>query len=151
MDIQKLKDLPADELENVLQEATVVRDQTYYRPMDPAEVSIVENEHSIAAIERSYLEEEIKEAKAEFKARMEPIAGRCSDAIEQLKTKMRKITGDLYILADYDNKMMHTLDNRGNVINSRQMKPEERQLRFPSIPGLKVTPVDNLNDEREAV
>lgn len=134
MDIQKLKDLPIDEIENVLAEATTIDDNiTYYRPMDPTEVSIVQNELSVASIEKSYLEEEIEEAKQGFKERMEPIKERVSEAIAELKTKTRKITGKVYTLADHETNMVHMVDSKGNAINSRQMKPEERQYRLPVI------------------
>lgn len=131
MDIYRLKQLSAEERETILfGESDSSEEMTYQVPMDDEELTITEKELAKQSLAQAYLSEEIKEAKARFKERMDPISDAISEAIAQLKTKQRTITAKVFNIPDHDNRMMHTVDLAGNVLHSRPMKPEERQLRI---------------------
>ncbi len=133
MDIYKLKSLSAEERNTILiGESDHSEEMTYMVPMDDTELAIVKDTLAANSLKKAYLDEEIDEAKAAFKERMEPLKNAISEAINELKTKQRTVTGKVYMIPDFDHKMMHTVDEAGNVLNSRPLKNEERQYRLPS-------------------
>lgn len=131
MDIYKLKKLTQEERNAIFEgEATTSERQTYQIPMNEEELIVTKDELAQTSIQKAYLDEEIRQAKEGFKARMEPLTEKIAESIAQLKTRQREITGTVYQIADFDNKMMHFVDSMGNVLNSRPLKPEERQYRI---------------------
>lgn len=128
MDVYKLKNLPQSERETILiGESATVEEQTYLIPIDEPELSVIKDDLSMASVKKAYIDEEIRQAKEEFKARLEPLVDKISESIESLKSRSKKVTGKVYSLPDFENKMMHAVDSLGNVLNSRPLKPEERQ------------------------
>lgn len=132
MNIYKIKDLPVDERDTLLkgESSEIVENETYIIPMNEVEIAIAKDELTKASVDKSYLEEEIDEARAEFKARMEPLKTKISEAIEQMRTRQRKVVGRVYHMPDHENNMVHVISEHGHVLNSRPMKPEERQMRI---------------------
>jgi len=129
MDIYKLKTLTHEERETVLiGESATVEEQTYLIPIDEPELSVIKDELSQASVKKAYIDEEIKIVKEEFKSRLEPLNEIISSSIDSLKSRSKKVTGKVYSLPDFENKMMHAVDSKGNVLNSRPLKPEERQM-----------------------
>lgn len=131
MDIYKLKKLTQEERNAIFDsESTSSERQTYQVPMNEDELLVTKDELAQTSIQKAYLDEEIRQAKEAFKARMEPLTEKLAESIAQLKTRQREITGTVYQIADFDNKMMHFVDSLGHVLNSRPLKPEERQYRI---------------------
>jgi len=134
MDIYQIKKLSNEERETLLVGESISVDiQTYHIPCDQAELTIVKDELSKASVQRSFIEEEFKTVKESFKERLSPIQEMISESIATLKTGTKTVNGKVYLLPDFENKMMHSIDQAGNVLNSRPMKPEERQFRIEHI------------------
>lgn len=135
MDIYKLKDLSHSDRMNVLEsENTGMEDQTYIKPLTDQEASILKDELVQNFITKGFMDDEFSEMKAEYKEKVDPIKEAISEAIASLKTKTTTQSGKVYKLADFENKMIHFVDVAGNVINSRMMKPEERQFHLTTTP-----------------
>lgn len=127
MDIYKLKDLPPDELETVLAEADSVVEEKYFQPLTQEEMEFFRHQHSDNAITLTMIEHEFKRIADEYKERMKPYRTKVMEALEALRTRQIEKTGKVYLLKDHDTQMVHKIDGRGNVIQSRTMLPEERQ------------------------
>jgi len=134
MNINSLKQLSAsDRLMTLQNESLSIEEQTYTKPLSEDEMTLVKEELATAAIAKSFLEEELRQIKEDFKAKMAPHNSVITDAISSLKTGGKTMTGMLYKLPDYDNKVVYFVDADGNQVSSRMMKPEERQVMIGSL------------------
>lgn len=141
MDIYKLKTLPeADRMLVLSSEAIEVEKGTYMRPLSDDELREFKDDLAKTSIDQAVLLDELGDIKSNFKLKLDPLKFRISECIEAIKTQSLQVTGDQYKLPDYDNKMIHIVDQDGNVILSRPMYPKERQHKFD------FTPLKAVND-----
>lgn len=80
-------------------------------------------ENSIAV---SNLEDELADKKKEFKNKIDPIKLTNRVLQYELKTKKRKVEGQLFHMADQVNSMMEVYDESGELVSSRRLRPEEK-------------------------
>lgn len=133
MDIYKLKDLSAEERQTVLLgEAVSAEEQVYMKTLTPEELHIKREEMSNASILLDQLQADFKVVKDAHKQEITPIALKRRTALEAIRLKAVPITGKVWMIADHDNKMMHSVVDDGSVLGSRPMLPEERQYRMPT-------------------
>ncbi len=130
MDIYQLKNMPDAEREAMLEGETWV-EETYHQPLEPDEMTEYRRVLSQTIIEKSVILDEKKEAMDEFKAQLKPLETQIKATVESIKTRSKQVHGRIYSVSDFDNKMIHSVDPKGNVLGSRPMKPEERQHRLP--------------------
>lgn len=131
MDIYKLKDLSSEERQTVfLGEAVKAEEQQYMKPLTPDELHVRREEMANDSILLNGYEAELKEIKDEYKLKMNPVEKRRDEALEAIRLKAIPITGKVFMLADHDNKMIHSVTEDGSVLGSRPMLPEERQYRI---------------------
>lgn len=77
-------------------------------------------------------EDELKEVKADFKAKMDPLKEDNKKLLKEIKSGRAEEEGDLYYMADHENGMMEVYDESGDMIRSRRLTPDEKQGRlFP--------------------
>jgi hypothetical protein len=131
MDIYKLKDLSTEERRSVLEgESIGEEEQSYMRPLSDQELADMKTEFSSAAIDKAVVEEEFKQVKDQYKSKLKPYNESIVRAMAAIKNRAIWTSGVVFKLPDYDNKMIHIVNADGVVINSRMMKPEERQFRI---------------------
>lgn len=130
MDIYQLKRLPPSERAAIL-EGEKWTEEVYQRPLEDHEVADKERELAQACIKEAKILSEKKEAMDGFKERLKPVEKLIVECIEAVKTRQEDVTGPVYTISDFDNKMVHNLDPLGNVLNSRPMRPDERQYAIP--------------------
>lgn len=129
MNIYDLKKLSAEDRKLVLDEQSYsVEEQDYLRPLEDNEMAILKSELAQACVQKGFIDNEFKEVKQSFKDRLKPISQQIGTAIMMLTSRMKNENGKVYLIPDYDNKMMHTITSDGTVLNSRPLKPEERQF-----------------------
>jgi hypothetical protein len=134
MDIERLKNLSAEDRKAVLEsEAIAVEDGKYEKPLTPDEILFHKDELATHSINQAIILDEFADIKDEFKERMKPIKEKISFAISAIKYKSVQQEGRLYKLADFEDQMIHKVDELGNVITSRKMLPEERQFRIQAM------------------
>lgn len=132
MDIYHLKDLsPAERLSILEGDNAGIEEGNYVKPLDNEETSILQNEMVAVMIKRSMLETEFDQVKKDYKDRIEPLKELIAESLDNLKTRTKQVAGKLYKMIDYDNKAVHFIDVEGNVVNSRMLKPEERNFSLP--------------------
>lgn len=67
-------------------------------------------------------------AKAEHKRTIAPFKKDYETALSNLRHQGETTTGKLYLFADHDNKVMNFYDVHGDLIKSRRLRPDERQM-----------------------
>lgn len=134
MDIERLKSLSEADRKAVLEsEAIAVEEGTYEKPLTQEELSYYKDELAEQSINQAVILDEFAKVKEQFKERLKPVKERLSTAIQAVKYKSITQEGRLYKLADFDDQMIHKVDELGNVISSRKMLPEERQFRIQAL------------------
>lgn len=134
MDIDKLKELSAEDRKSVLEsEAIAVEEGKYEKPLTPDELAYYKDEVADNSIAKQTIDDELKEVKKEFKDRLEPIQARIRESLRNIKFKSQEQEGRIYKMADFENQLIHKVDILGNVIHSRRMLPEERQFKIQAI------------------
>jgi hypothetical protein len=134
MDIDRLKSLSTEDRKAVLEsEAIAVEEGKYTKPLTESEILYFKDQLAEQSINQAIILDEFKKVKESYKDRLEPIAKDISSAIQAIKFKAVEQCGRLYKMADYESKMIHKVDELGNVIHSRQMLPEERQYRMQAL------------------
>lgn len=131
MDVYRLKDLSFEERQTVLLgEAVSGGEQVYLKTLTPEELHIKREDMANSSILLNQYEAEFKEVKEEHKSKVTPVKQRRDEALEAIRLKAVPVTGKVWLLADHDNKMMHSVTDEGYVLGSRPMLPEERQYRI---------------------
>lgn len=129
MELNRLKLLSQAERSSVFETEAIGSEQvTYMKPLTDMEMTIIREELATASIAKALLDDELRQMKDDFKARIEPHATKITEAIESLKNRVQQVTGLLHKFIDYESKTVTMVDEAGNVIDTRMMKPEERQL-----------------------
>lgn len=134
MDVERLKSLTAEDRKSVLEsEAIAIEEGKYEKPLTPDEMLYYKDELAVHSIKQAVIMDEFAEIKKDFKDRLEPIKEKISESIQAIKYKSIQKEGRLYKLADFDDQMIHKVDELGNIIHSRKMLPEERQFRIQAL------------------
>lgn len=134
MNIEHLKNLTNEDRKSVLEsEAIAVEEGKYEKPLTPDELLFYKDELAVHSINQAVIMDEFAEIKKDFKDRLEPIKEKISESIQAIKYKSIQKEGRLYKLADFDDQMIHKVDELGNIIHSRKMLPEERQFRIQAL------------------
>lgn len=82
------------------------------------------------SIDVSKLEDELAEKKKEFKNKIEPIKLVNRGLQKEIKTKKRWVKGQLFHMANHKDSMMETYDETGEMVSSRRLRPDEKQVRM---------------------
>jgi len=134
MDIERLKLLSTEDRKSVLEsEAIAIEEGKYEKPLTPDELLYYKDELAQNSINQAVILDELMEIKDEFKEKLKPIREKISEAILAVKYKSIPKEGRLYKLADFEDQMIHKVDEFGNVIHSRKMLPEEKQFRIQAL------------------
>lgn len=134
MDIERLKNLPPQDLKSVLEsEAIAVEEGKYEKPLTAYEMAFYKDELAVHSINQAIILDEFADVKDEYKEKLKPIKEKISEALQAIKFKSVQKEGRLYKLADFEDQMIHKVDELGNIIHSRKMLPEERQFRIQAL------------------
>jgi hypothetical protein len=134
MDVERLKTLTSEDRKSVLEsEAIAIEEGKYEKPLTPDELLFYKDELAVHSINQAVIMDEFAEIKKDFKDRLEPIKEKISESIQAIKYKSIQKEGRLYKLADFEDQMIHKVDEFGNIIHSRIMLPEERQFRIQAL------------------
>lgn len=134
MDIDRLKSLSELDRKAVLEsEAIAVEEGKYTKPLTADEILYYKDELAENSINQAIILDELTSVKETYKERLKPLKEKISEALQAIKFKSIEKEGRLYKMADFDEQMIHKIDELGNVIHSRKMLPEERQFRLQAI------------------
>lgn len=118
---------PKERIMLLQENASKVEQTTYQKQLTPEELIERRENLSDVCIKLDQAEDEFQEVKDDHKARMTPMKTLRKGLLTQIKTKQTSVTGVLYHLANHDDGMMETYDSDGFLIESRRLRPEEKQ------------------------
>lgn len=108
-------------------EAVSVEEGLYTRNLTDDELLAYKETLAEKSVEQAQILDEFKTVKDSYKEKLKPIAKEISTSLQAIKFKAVDCTGRQYKLADHDEQMIYIVDQKGDVIHSRRMRPEERQ------------------------
>lgn len=104
--------------------------ETYYRPLQPDELATRKDLMAELDIAHGDLAEAKKEAVADFKRKMDPLAERKKNTLTEVRTKQAKEVGEVYTVLYPAERQAAIYDSTGRLVRTRSMTPEERQSRI---------------------
>ncbi len=107
--------------------ALKVEDTTYQKVLSPDELAARREDLADDCIKLNTLEDELKEVKDSYKAKMDPLKAANKIRLTEIKTKQSTTDGILYHIPDHLSGMMETYDADGMLVSSRRLRPEEKQ------------------------
>lgn len=126
-----MPDVTPEERINILRNNADKVEQTDYEKELTEEELIAKREEFVDnSIDVSKLEDELAEKKKEYKNKIEPIKLVNRSLQKEIKTKKRWVKGQLFYMADHVNGMMETWDESGELVSSRRLRPDEKQVRM---------------------
>lgn len=103
---------------------------SYLKDLTDEELDIKRETLTTNCIKVNHLEEELKGIKAGFKAEIDPLKEETRELCRQVETKKEEVKGTLFHFADHEASVMNTYDEAGEFVQSRRLKPEEKQARL---------------------
>lgn len=118
---------PKDRLMQMQQDASKVEQTTYQKVLSPDELAARREDLADTCIKLNTLEDELKEIKDGYTAKMKPLKEANKTRLTEIKTKQTTIDGTLYHIANTEESMMETYDGEGALVSTRRLRPEEKQ------------------------
>lgn len=129
-----MPELPSEERINVLRNNADKIEQTTYEKELTEEELIAKREQFVDnSIAVSKLEDELSEKKKEFKSKIDPLKLINRSLQYEVKTKKSEVKGTLFHMANHDSGYMETYDEAGELVSSRRLRPDEKQIRMTVI------------------
>jgi len=126
-----MPELSPEERINVLRNnADKIETTTYEKELTTEELDAKREEFVDNSISVSKLEDELAEKKKEYKNKIEPIKLVNRMLQHEVKTKKKEVKGQLFHMANHTDSMMETYDETGELVSSRRLRPDERQVRM---------------------
>lgn len=116
------------ELKDILQtNAQKITEGEYYRKLSDEEIERRREMHTESCIKIADLESKKKLAVEHFKGKIKPLTEENHIILDQIKTKQIKADGILYEIANYDDEVMETYNEKGEFISHRKMREDEKR------------------------
>lgn len=126
-----MPDVSPEERLNILKNNADKIEETPYEKELTEEELIAKREQFVDnSIAVSKLEDELAEKKKEFKNKIEPLKLVNRGLQYEVKTGKKAAKGFLFHMADHTNGYMETYDETGELVSSRRLRPDEKQVRM---------------------
>lgn len=99
----------------------------YMKPFSPDEMETMKDRLSKVVIDINDIDEEKKAANDEFKLRKKPLETEKQSLLENIKNKSEYVVENCYKFIDHDEGMVGMYNGEGELIESRPIRPDERQ------------------------
>lgn len=95
-----------------------------------SEEQLIEKKDALARqdIELFKLEEQKKEMTADFNQKIKNVKTSRNRNLNEIRTGVEEVTEDVYLIDDQEERKMNYYNDEGDLIFSRPLKQEERQL-----------------------
>lgn len=124
---------PLDRIHNLEAMAYSIEEGTYLKHLSSEELEIKREALTDNVIKAADLEEKKKAYVDSIKAELKPLSIERRSLMATLKTKHEEVEGKIYHVDDQDEGVMNSFNENGEFINSRRLRPEERQTTIFSI------------------
>lgn len=102
----------------------------YMKSFTEEEILSMKDDLAEVSIDINEIEIEKKDIAAEFKHRLEPLTDQKKDILTKIKNKAEFVKEECYKFIDYDDQMVTYYNRLGQVVESRRMRPDEKQLKI---------------------
>jgi len=102
--------------------------ERYMRRLTETEINNYRKEVADLSIEAEILEEEFQDVKDEHKAKLKPIKKGIRTALLLVRNKQIEDTREVYHVPNYNTGKMEIVDLTGDVIEKRNLTPDEMQV-----------------------
>ncbi len=100
----------------------------FNRNLTDEELVKSEKEFVQGSIQYAKLQDDFDKVKEDFKGKMKPVEQLQKERLKVLKNKSVSTEGQVFLVADQDDKVMRYYDETGSLIQSRPLMQSERQL-----------------------
>lgn len=120
--------LEGDELRRRLTDnADGIDEGPYTRRLTEEEIVLTKDRLAERTLDLFDLEEHKKEVVADFKEKIDPVKAEIGLHLRAIRTGVEERRGTLYKFVNHEAGMVDFYDDRGELISSRRVRPEERQ------------------------
>lgn len=133
MENKLFQETPENEREAML-EANCIRpeEKTIQKYFTPDEMIQMRADYSMNAIVIRKATEKLNQAKDLWKVETKPQLDENEYLINNIRHGFQEVDMQVYLFADFEAGMVGYYDNTGTLIESRRMRPEERQMYIKS-------------------
>lgn len=126
-----IKGLSPEEIKEFLHSnAAQIDEGQYFKTFNEQERIVAQAEYSDLSLKLLRKEQELEEIKAKFKAEIKPMKNEKDMLLAQISHNGEHIEGRLYLFDNQETGMMESYNELGELISTRRLKPEERQMRL---------------------
>lgn len=100
---------------------------SYFKRLEPEEQTTLKDELSEVSIDLDKQEEAKKAVTAEYNDEIKGLKKRRSKILKVIREKGEQVNEDCYVMHDHENNEVGFYNGLGNLVDSRPMKPAERQ------------------------
>lgn len=104
--------------------------RNYSRSLQDSEVEQEEKRLASDMMEQKDLEAQLDNIKKDYAAKLKNIEARMDERLDKIKHRKVTISGELFGIANHANMRMMWYDQFGELIDSRDLLPDERQIRM---------------------
>lgn len=117
-----------DEIKRILADNSDGREtMTYPKQLTEGELTALRENLADNHIEIGKANDELAEAKKEHKDFVKPLQVENKEILKTLKTRYQEVTENVYKLPNHVSGMMEFVNEKGDIVGSRKLRPEERQ------------------------
>lgn len=107
----------------------------YFRAFTAEELELKKDEFARKSISLAALEDEKKKEMDSFKSKIKELKNELFMVLGHISTKQRQVRERVYLLDDQDAEKMEYYNALGELVYSRPLNQNERQLRITSFTG----------------
>ena len=114
-----------ERLETLENSADKIEEFSYTKPFTPDQILVFKDDLSTAMIELNVFEDELKDVKDEFKAKMKPLKEQTRSLLTNIKNKAEFVSAKCYIMIEGNEAGYYNAD--GILVYQRPLLPGEKQ------------------------
>lgn len=123
-----LAETPIEQRAQILRDSCdQIEERSYTRKFEQEEINDLRAELAGVSIKLQELDEELADVKSDFKNKTKPLQERIGKILDELKVGGEYVKGECYKFIDPDTAEVGWYSPEGYLLESRNMKPEERQ------------------------
>ena len=127
-----------DRSEQIKAEAVKVEILDFEKPLSDDDCEKLYGEQRELVLRLFKLEKKKKKFMNEYNNERKPVEMKHKEILQSMDTRTISIEGEVYLVPDFERRIMNYVDIEGNIINSRAMTKEEMQL------SIDMTPIADL-------
>ena len=115
-------------MENPKLYATAVEDKTLLINFSDSEIAEMKDKYFDEVLKLSTISDEYKKIADEYKAKIKTIKAEMSVFVDNLKKGYKEELKEVFLVPDQDAGIMEYYTENGKLVESRKLRPSERQL-----------------------